>query len=289
MKRRSKRVEANRVFKSAPKLGLPSFKFYTHDLNKRLLRIKRWLLTLIKRHNWRKQTKLFDSLAAAALATNAVEIVRQYWFTDRSLVTICSTIAAGLSILVTSILVYKIKRLSTVIITLQRFQTARATTTIFLARTSQIEVIRFSFLRPASTAATLTTATIDKVVEIWFRYKIELIVAGMILAIIIFKILTAVKKFQNRPKRSFQFAIEITDKEQRSLIVRLDTFPGQIMNYHICSQKLIERMEVTGFLRPHLNIIWDVKFFNLNQINGCSTLTGRYPFHTCWPIICVKF
>ena len=49
------------------------------------------------------------------------------------------------------------------------------------------------------------------------------------------------------------------------------------MNYHICSQKLIEKMEVKGFLRPHLNIIWDVKFFNLSLINGCSTLRGKYP------------
>ena len=36
-------------------------------------------------------------------------------------------------------------------------------------------------------------------------------------------------------------------------------------------------MEVTGFLRPHLDIIWDVKLFNLNQSNGCSTLRGKYP------------
>ena len=77
----------------------------------------------------------------------------------------------------------------------------------------------------------------------------------MILAIIIFKIFKAVKQFQNSPKRSFQFAIEVIYKDQRSLIVRLDSFPGQIMNYHICSQKLIENMEVTGFLRPHLHII----------------------------------
>ena len=86
----------------------------------------------------------------------------------------------------------------------------------------------------------------------------------MILAIIIFKIFKAVNEFQNSPKRNFQFAIEIINKDQRSLIVRLDSFPGQIMNYHICSQKLIERMVVTGFLRPHLHIIWDVKLFNLS-------------------------
>ena len=49
------------------------------------------------------------------------------------------------------------------------------------------------------------------------------------------------------------------------------------MNYHICSQKLIERMEVTGFLCSHLNVIWDVKFVNLNQINSCSTIRGIYP------------
>ena len=103
----------------------------------------------------------------------------------------------------TFILVYKINRLSTVIITLQRFQTARATTTIFLTPTPQIEVIRSSFLGPTSTAATLTTATIDKIVEIWFWYKTELIVAEMILAIIIFKIFKAVKEFQNGSKRSF--------------------------------------------------------------------------------------
>ena len=36
-------------------------------------------------------------------------------------------------------------------------------------------------------------------------------------------------------------------------------------------------MEVTEFLRPHLTIIWDVKFFNLSQIHGCSTLRGKYP------------
>ena len=134
------------------------------------------------------------------------------------------------------------------------FQTATATISIFLTPTSEIENFLFSLLGLASTATTLTTATIDKVVEIWFWFKMELIVAGMILAIIIFKILRAVKEFHNRPKFFFQFAIEIIDKEKRSLIVRLDTFPGQIMNYHICSQKLIERMEVTKFLRPHLNI-----------------------------------
>ena len=36
-------------------------------------------------------------------------------------------------------------------------------------------------------------------------------------------------------------------------------------------------MEVIGFLRPHLKMIWDVKFFNLNQINDCSTLREKYP------------
>ena len=50
---------------------------------------------------------VFDSLAAAALATNDVEIVRQYWSSDRGLITICSAIAAGLSILVTSFMFTK--------------------------------------------------------------------------------------------------------------------------------------------------------------------------------------
>ena len=54
-------------------------------------------------------------------------------------------------------------------------------------------------------------------------------------------------------------------------------YRGQILSHHICSNKLNKKMEVTRFLRPHLNIIWDVKFFNLSQIHGCSTLTGKYP------------
>ena len=125
-------VEANRVFKIAPKLELPSFKFYTHDLDKKVVKDKTLAIDLDKTAELTKTDEtVFDSLTEAALATNDVEIVRQYWSSDRGLVAICSAIAAGLSILVTAILVYKINRQSTVIITSQRFQTARAATTIF--------------------------------------------------------------------------------------------------------------------------------------------------------------
>ena len=105
-------VEANRVFNSAPKLELASFKFYTHDLDKKVVNDKTLALDLDKTEELAKTNEIvFDSLVAAALATNDVEIVRQYWSTDRGLVTICSAIAAGVSILVTSVLVYKINRL----------------------------------------------------------------------------------------------------------------------------------------------------------------------------------
>ena len=67
----------------------------------------------------------FDSQAAAALATKAVEIIRENLLTDRDLVCICSAIAAIFSILVTVVLIYKINRLSAVIVTLQMFQGAR--------------------------------------------------------------------------------------------------------------------------------------------------------------------
>ena len=100
---------------------------------------------------------------------------------------------------------------------------------------------------------------------------------GIVLAIIIYRLFKSFKQIQNRPQKGFQFALEIIDRNQKSLIVPLNVFPGQIMNYHICSDKVIERMEVTGVIRTYLNIRWDVKFFNLNQINCCSTLKGRYP------------
>ena len=41
-------VEANRVFKSAPKLEFPSFKFYTHDLDKKAVKDKTLALDLDK-------------------------------------------------------------------------------------------------------------------------------------------------------------------------------------------------------------------------------------------------
>ena len=37
----------------------------------------------------------FDSLAAAALDTQDVAIIRQFWFTDLGLVSICSAICSG--------------------------------------------------------------------------------------------------------------------------------------------------------------------------------------------------
>ena len=100
---------------------------------------------------------------------------------------------------------------------------------------------------------------------------------GTVLVIIIYGLFKSFKQIQNCSQKGFQFALEIIDRNQKSLIVPLDVFPEQIMNYHIYSDKLIERMEVTGVIRPYLNIRWDVKFFNLNQVNCWSTLRGRYP------------
>ena len=100
---------------------------------------------------------------------------------------------------------------------------------------------------------------------------------GIILAIIFYRLFKAIRQIQNCPQKGFQFAIEIVDKFPKSLIIPLDTFPGLITNYRICSDRLIERMEVSDVIRPYLKIRWEVKFFNLNQINSCSTLKGRYP------------
>ena len=130
---------------------------------------------------------------------------------------------------------------------------------------------------PTSTTVTSATATVYKVTEIWFVYNIELIMIRIILAIIFYRLFKAIRQIRNCPQKGCQFAIEIVDKLQKSLIISLNTFPGLIMNYHICSDRLIERMEVAGVIRPYLNIRWNVKSFNLNQINSCSTLKGRYP------------
>ena len=149
----------------------------------------------------------------------------------------------------------------------------------FLFSTPAIENedIRFSFWRSTFSTITTATAIAHQITEIWFVYKIELIMTGIVLAIIIYRLFKSFKQIQNCPQKGFQFALEIIDRNQKSLILPLHVFPGQIINYHICSDKLIERMEVTGVIRPYLNIRWDVKFFNLNQVNCCSTLRSRYP------------
>ena len=64
---------------------------------------------------------------------------------DRGLVSIFSAIIAGISVMVTVILIYKINRLSTVIITLQRFQGGRAESIPFSTTAFENEDIRFSF------------------------------------------------------------------------------------------------------------------------------------------------
>ena len=171
----------------------------------------------------------FDSLAAAALATKDVEIIREYWLSDRGLVSICSAIIAGISGLVTVILIYKINRLSTVIVTLQRFQGGREASISFSTPAFENEDVRFSFWRSTSSTITSATATAHEITEIWFVYKIELIMTGIVLAIIIYGLFKSFKQIQNCPQKGFQFALEIIDRNQKSLIVPLDVFPGQIM------------------------------------------------------------
>ena len=82
---------------------------------------------------------------------------------------------------------------------------------------------------------TSATAAAHKVTEIWFVYKIELIMTGIVLAIIIYRLFKEFfKQIQNRSQKGFQFFLEIIDRNQISLIVSFDIFPGQILNYHIC-------------------------------------------------------
>ena len=89
---------------------------------------------------------------------------------------------------------------------------------------------------------TSATAAARKVTEIWVVYKTERIMTGIVLAVIVYRLDKAFKQIQNRPQKGFQVALAIIARNQKSLIVQLDIFPGQIMNYHICSDKLIEIM-----------------------------------------------
>ena len=172
------------------------------------------------------------------------------------------------------VLIYNINRLSTVIVTLQRFQGGRGTTISLSTPASEIENIRFYFWGP--TSSTVTSA-VQKVIGIWFVYKIELIITGIILDIIIYRLFKQLNKFKTVHKKVSNLHLKLSTEIKKLLNVLLDTFPGQIMNFHICSDKLNERMEVTGVIRPCLNIRWDVKFLkNLKQINCCSTLKGKY-------------
>ena len=101
-----KGVEADKVFKKAPQIELPTFKFYTHELDKKVVKDKALALDLKKTAALTKADEIaFDSLAAAALATKDVEIIREYWLSDRGLVSIRSAIIAGISVLVTVILI----------------------------------------------------------------------------------------------------------------------------------------------------------------------------------------
>ena len=128
------------------------------------------------------------------MATKDVEIIKDYWLSDRELVSVCSAIVAGISVLVTIILIYKINRLSTVIVTLLRFQGGTATTIPLSTPASEIEKIRFSFWEPTSSTMTSVTVAADKVTEIWFVYEIELIMTGIVLAVIIYRLFNAFKQ-----------------------------------------------------------------------------------------------
>ena len=100
-------VEANKLFGSASKAELPTFTFYIHEFYKKVVKVKNLALDLDKTAALATTDDIaFDSLEAAALATKDVEIIRDYWFSDRGLVSICSAIAAGISILVTTVLIY---------------------------------------------------------------------------------------------------------------------------------------------------------------------------------------
>ena len=73
-------IQVDKVFKSAPKIELPAFKFYTNELDKKVVKDKNLALDLEKTAALAKTDEIaFDSLAAAALATKNVEIIRAYW------------------------------------------------------------------------------------------------------------------------------------------------------------------------------------------------------------------
>ena len=85
-------VEADTVFKRVQKLELPPFKFYTHELDKKVVKNKALALDLERKTAALAKADeiTFDTLAAAALATKDVEIIREYLLTDRGLVSIYS-------------------------------------------------------------------------------------------------------------------------------------------------------------------------------------------------------
>ena len=112
-------IQADKVFKSTPKIELPVLKFYINELDKKVVKNKSLALDLKKTAALAKTDEIaFDSLAAAALATNDVEIIRAYWWTDRGLVTICSAVTACIYISITTVLIFKTNRLG-IAITLQ--------------------------------------------------------------------------------------------------------------------------------------------------------------------------
>ena len=55
-------------------------------------------------------------------------------------------------------------------------------------------------------------------------HKTDLLMTGIILAVIIYRFFKAVAQFQNRPEKGFQFALEIMDRNQKSLIIPVDNF-----------------------------------------------------------------
>ena len=94
------------------------------------------------------------------------------------------------------------------IVTLQRFQGGRAALIPFSTPEIENEDIRFSFWRSASSTTTAAAATAHEITEIWFVYKIELIMTGIVLAIIIYRLFKLFTQIQNCPQKVFDLLLK---------------------------------------------------------------------------------
>ena len=148
--------------------------------------------------------------------------------------------------------------------TIQQFQQIKADLTGSEFSSTVLSEDRWFTFKAPTTASAVTTMALDTLRQSWFDYKFEIIAGIIILYFIILKIRKWGQEYQNHPENGFTFAIEIVDREQRSIFIKLDHPVGHVQAYHIFCNEQIQFLQVGGFIRPFLEIIWNVKFFNQN-------------------------